>query len=108
MPRSWRPVSTALLIEQIARHYPPEMGALSLKITRSELARTLALLRVARGWSQQEVAEPPASPPRSLDRREPPGVGRSSAFSASAAVSSGAPAPKPKAGRHARLSASMC
>jgi transcriptional regulator with XRE-family HTH domain len=32
------------------------MGTLSLKITRSELARTLALLRVARGWSQQEVA----------------------------------------------------
>jgi len=32
------------------------MGTLSLRITRSELARTLALLRVARGWSQQEVA----------------------------------------------------
>jgi transcriptional regulator with XRE-family HTH domain len=32
------------------------MAPLSLKITRSELARTLALLRVARGWSQQEVA----------------------------------------------------
>jgi transcriptional regulator with XRE-family HTH domain len=32
------------------------MATLSLKITRSELARTLALLRVARGWSQQEVA----------------------------------------------------
>jgi transcriptional regulator with XRE-family HTH domain len=33
------------------------MAPLSLTITRSELARTLALLRVARGWSQQEVAE---------------------------------------------------
>ena len=32
------------------------MAPLSLKITRSELARTLAVLRVARGWSQQEVA----------------------------------------------------
>ncbi len=32
------------------------MGTLTLSITRSELARTLALLRVARGWSQQEVA----------------------------------------------------
>jgi transcriptional regulator with XRE-family HTH domain len=32
------------------------MAPLSLKITRSELARTLALLRAARGWSQQEVA----------------------------------------------------
>jgi transcriptional regulator with XRE-family HTH domain len=32
------------------------MAALTLTITRGELARTLALLRVARGWSQQEVA----------------------------------------------------
>jgi hypothetical protein len=47
------------------------MAMLSLKITRRELARTLALLRVARGWSQQEVAAasgrrgPPAGcPPR--------------------------------------------
>jgi transcriptional regulator with XRE-family HTH domain len=32
------------------------MAPLSLKITRSELARTLTLLRAARGWSQQEVA----------------------------------------------------
>ncbi len=33
------------------------MAALSLRLTRSELARSLALLRVSRGWSQQEVAE---------------------------------------------------
>jgi transcriptional regulator with XRE-family HTH domain len=32
------------------------MAPLSLTITRSELARTLALLRAARGWSQQELA----------------------------------------------------
>jgi transcriptional regulator with XRE-family HTH domain len=29
---------------------------LTLRITRSELARTLALLRVSRGWSQGELA----------------------------------------------------
>jgi transcriptional regulator with XRE-family HTH domain len=33
------------------------MATLSLRLTRSELARALALLRVSRGWSQQEVAE---------------------------------------------------
>jgi transcriptional regulator with XRE-family HTH domain len=29
----------------------------TLSLTRSELARALAILRVSRGWSQQEVAE---------------------------------------------------
>ena len=33
------------------------MATVSLRLTRSELARALALLRVSRGWSQQEVAE---------------------------------------------------
>ena len=32
------------------------MGTLTLSITRSELARTLAVLRVSRGWSQQDLA----------------------------------------------------
>jgi transcriptional regulator with XRE-family HTH domain len=33
------------------------MATLSLRLTRSELARALAILRVSRGWLQQDVAE---------------------------------------------------
>jgi transcriptional regulator with XRE-family HTH domain len=33
------------------------MATVSLHLTRSELARSIALLRVSRGWLQQDVAE---------------------------------------------------
>ena len=33
------------------------MATVSLRLTRSELARALAILRVSRGWLQQDVAE---------------------------------------------------